>query len=201
MKPGHIHPTTKSLEPLTDKFRFQMWRIRTAIYAGQDAHNLFQRPPSRWFRRAPVTPSTGERGTFSNGLDSGVEIIDTLMSPEILQPGLRPAEDSMCDALLGSCAHQDGGHSTSPSRRSDDRPIRATFLSKAHRAAHLARSVIGRVFYRAGQGIGLIVLVAFSLLWLTTVDALINAPQPTERCFPTMSSGEYCRTQSTWELP
>ena len=51
-------------------------------------------------------------------------------------------------------------------------------------------------------GQGLLLVLFIGLLWVYTwiADALINAPEPTERCFAagTTESG-YCRMQHRWE--
>ena len=40
--PGEIPVITQSSERPSDRFRLQMWRIRTAVFAGQDAPDLFR---------------------------------------------------------------------------------------------------------------------------------------------------------------
>jgi len=51
----------------------------------------------------------------------------------------------------------------------------------------------------AAQGLGLIVLAAIGYGYILVADALINAPQPTERCFTDNLRGEtYCREQLAW---
>jgi len=51
----------------------------------------------------------------------------------------------------------------------------------------------------AAQALGIIVLAAIVYGYILVADALINAPQPTERCFTDNLKGEtYCREQLVW---
>ena len=50
-----------------------------------------------------------------------------------------------------------------------------------------------------GQGLALCALAATGYAYIWLADALINAPEPTERCFSTAARDmDYCRSQHDW---
>ena len=51
-----------------------------------------------------------------------------------------------------------------------------------------------------GRALLLIVCAALAYLYILAADAMINAPEPEERCFETaLTETNYCRTQRSWQ--